>query len=727
MHPEFEHGSDGLIQGKVPGAETGIEVRKTICSICNPLSHCGIDAYVKDGVVVKVEGTKENPHSGGTLCSKGNANRQYIYHKDRIHTPLVRKGPPRGTPGYSATGEYLPISWEEALDLIASRLLKIKEESGPESVVFYAGYPKWMRPFLKRLAHSFGSPNYCTESSTCFRAAFMGAVLNYGAMGPADVARSKCLLVWSSNPFYSNTTAARGILDARERGLKIIDVGPLITPLTAHADIHLRIRPGTSGALALAMANVIIEEGLYDREFVQNYTLGFEEYRAYVAQFTPRVTEEITGVGADRIVEAARLYATTKPACMMNSASPTTHHTNGVQNHRAIVALVGLTGNYDVAGGNPLVPPAYLNQPSGGLVTREPEFEQSRPWEEMAPRVGQDQYPAWCRMVPEAQAIRLPFQIRDGKPYPIRAMLGFGLNHRMWPGQDFMEESLKKLDFLVDVDIFMTDTARLADLVLPACTSFERSELKFYPEQYVIWTQPVIKPLWESRSDAEIIFDLARRMVPDDALMQKGYEACLDWMLEPTKLTLDELSKHPAGYPVKNVKAPPFQKYKKNGFSTPSGKMEFTSTVLAETGYDPLPVYKEPKLSPRSTPEVAKEFPLILTTGARLPMFVHSRTFRLDWTRSLRPDPMVDINPQNAGERGIAQEDWVSLSTSRGSMKVKANLTEIVSPGVVNMYHDYPEASVNRLIEPDYCDPISGFPGFKSLLCEVRKLTEENA
>ncbi len=226
-------------------------------------------------------------------------------------------------------------------------------------------------------------------------------------------------------------------------------------------------------------------------------------------------------------------------------------------------------------------------------------------------------------------------------------------------------QSLKKLDFLVDVDIFMTDTAKLADLVLPACTSFERSELKFYPQQYVIWTKPVIRPLWESRSDAEIIFDLARRMVPDDALMQKGYEACIDWMLEPTKLTLDELKKYPAGYAVKNVKAPPFQKYKKNGFATPSGKMEFTSTILAETGYDPLPVYKEPKLSPRSTPEVAKEFPLILTTGARLPMFVHSRTFRLDWTRSLRPDPMVDINPQDAQERGIAQDDWVSLSTPR--------------------------------------------------------------
>jgi len=719
MHSDFKFGYDGLTQGKVPGADTGIEVRKTICSICDPLSHCGIDAYIKDGAVVKIEGTRENPHSEGTLCSKGNASRQFIYHKDRIRTPLVRKGD-------RDSGHFVPISWKEALDLAASRFLKIKEESGPESVVFYAGYPKWMRPFLKRLAHSFGSPNYCTESSTCFRASWMACALTYGGMGPGDVARSKCLLVWSTNPFYSNTTLVRGILDARERGLKIIEVGPLITPFTAHADIHLRIRPGTSGALALSMANVIIEEGLYDHEFIQNHSFGFEEYRAYAAQFAPGKAEGITGVPAEKIVQAARLYATTKPAAMMNSASPTTHHTNGLQNHRAIVMLVGLTGNYDVAGGNPLVPPAYLYQQSGGMVTREPEFENPVPWEKMAPRVGQDVHPAWCRVVPEAQAMHLPFQIQSGKPYPIRAMLGFGLNYRMWPGQDFMEESLKKLDFLVNVDFFMTDTTRLADLILPACTSFERAELKFYPQQYVIWTEPVIRPLWESRSDADIIFDLAQRMVPDDALMQKGYEACVDWMLEPTKLTVEKLKKHPGGYAVKNLKAPPFQKYKKTGFATPSKKMEFTSTILAETGYDPLPMYNEPKLSPRSTPEVAKEYPLILTSGARLPMYVHSRTFRLDWTRSLRPDPMVDINPQDARDRNIAQEDWVSLSTPRNSIKLKANLTEVVPAGVVNVYHNLPGASINLCVEPDYRDPISGFPGFKSLLCEVKKITEEN-
>ncbi|MEW6665372.1 MAG: molybdopterin-dependent oxidoreductase [Thermodesulfobacteriota bacterium] len=703
------------LHGKIPGIETGIEVRKTICSICNPFSHCGIDAYVKDGAVLRVEGSKGHPHNQGTLCSKGSASRQYIYHKDRIHTPLVRKGQ-RGS------GEFEAVSWDEALDTIAGSLLKIKEESGPESVAFFAGYTKWMRPFLKRLAHSFGSPNYCTESSTCYQATAMAAKLNYGYYGPPDIPNAKCLLVWSTNPFHSNTSTVRRLLDARERGLKIIEVGPLITPLTGHADIHLRIRPGTSGALALGMAHVIIEEGLYDREFVGIHTQGFEEFGNYVKEFTPAVTEDITGVPADRVVSAARLYAGTKPAAMMNSASPTVHHTNGLQNHRALIALVGLTGNFDVKGSNTVAPPTWLYV-AAGVPSREVQFEQSRPWAEMAPRIGQDRFPVWCRLVEEAQAMQLPFQIQSQKPYPIRALLGFGMRYRMWPGSDFMLDSLKKIDFLVNVDLFMTETARLSDVVLPACTSFERSELKFWVGNYVMWTQPVIEPLWQSRSDADIIYDLGRRIAPDDELMQKGYEASIDWILEPAGLTVAELKEHPAGLALKGVKMPPYRKYQKNGFPTPSGKMEFASTILKEAGLDPLPTYREPRLSPRSTPEVAKQFPLILTTGYRLPMYQHSRTFRLGWNRGLRPDASVDINPRDAAIRGIQAGDWVSLSTPRDAVRVRANVTEVVPAGVVGIYHAWPEADVNRLVEPDYLDPISGFPGFKSLLCEVTKTT----
>ena len=705
---------DQGLKGKVPTQNSGIDVKKTICSICAVMTHCGIDAYIKDGKVIKVEGTKEHPHSGGTLCSKGAASRQYIYHKDRIRTPLIRKGE-RGS------GQFESISWEKALDTIAARLLKIKSKTGPESVVFSTGFPKWMRPFLKRLAHNFGSPNFATESSTCFFSTVVATKSTYGTFGVPDVKNAKCLLVWSSNPFYTNTSTVRRLLDAREKGLKIIEVGPLVTPLTSHADIHLRMRPGTSGALALGMAHVIIKEGLYDREFVQNWTLGFDEYSAYTEEFTPEKTEEITEVPADLIINAARLYATSKPAALQTSASPTVHHTNGVQNHRALTALVGLTGNFDQPGGNVVLPSTWIHVPSAS-VTREHEFEQSRSWEELPPRIGQDKFPVWSRLIPEAQAMHIPFQIKSRKPYPVRAMVAFGLNHRMWPGSDFFLDNLKKLDFLVDVDLFMTDSAGYADIVLPACTSFERSELRFYIENYAMLTQPVIEPLWESRPDVDIIFDLAKRLTPDDSLMKKGYEACLDWILKPTKLTVAELKKNPEGVALKGVKTPPYRKYEKEGFPTPSGKMEFTSTVLEEAGFNPLPHFQEPELSPRSSPKEAKKFPLILTTGSRLPMYIHSKTFRLPWMRRLRPDPSLDINPKDAAKRGIAAGDRVSLSTPRGSVKVQANLTEIVPPGVISIYHGWTEVEVNTLIDPGYLDPISGFPGFKSLICQVKKI-----
>ena len=200
----------------------------------------------------------------------------------------------------------------------------------------------------------------------------------------------------------------------------------------------------------------------------------------------------------------------------------------------------------------------------------------------------------------------------------------------------------------------------------------------------------------------------------------------MDWILQPSGMTVAQLKERPGGMPVPNPLPVAFKKYAQNGFPTPSGKMEFASSLLEKyaqvPGIDPLPVYREPGLSAEASPEVAKEYPLILSTGTRLPMFIHSRTFRLPWTRSLRPDAAVDLNPADAVRLGIAQGDLVELSTPNGSIEVKANVTELAHPGVAHMFHDYPEADVNTLLPGDYLDPISGFPGYKALLCTVRKL-----
>lgn len=709
------------IDAKIPGEETGIEIKKSLCSIC--MAQCGIDAYVKDGRLIKVEGSEGSPVNRGTLCSKGAASRQWIYSPERLQTPLLRTGE-RGD------GSYAPISWDEALERIASRLLRIREESGPESVVFFAGYPKMMRPFLKRLAHSFGSPNYCTESSTCFQATTLAGMLTYGyepgqASG-AEVKKAQCILNWGTNPFHSAAPQSVHFLDALERGAKLIEVGPLKSFLSERAEIHLRLRPGTSGALALGMAHVIIEEGLFDREFVENWTLGFDEYRAYAAEFTPDTTERITGIPKEKIIGAARLYATTKPAAMVTSANTTVHHTNGIQNHRALLALIGLTGNFDRPGGNHIVSTSYYGRATG-FKHRGHEFEQSRSWEEMAPRIGQEQHPVWCKVISQAQAMVLPFQIQSGKPYPIRAVLGFGLNHRMWPGADFMKESLQKLDFFVNVDFFLTDSAKLADIILPACSSFERGELFLGPTHFAFWTEPVIKPVGQSRPDVDIIVELSKKLGLKDELLAQGHEACMDWIFAPSQVSIAEIRKHPGGMPLGGRPGTPYEKYRASGFPTPSGKMELTSTILKGFGLDPLPVYREPVQSPLSDPGLSKGYPLILTTGARLPMYIHSRTFRVPWLRRMRPDPMVDINPGDARERGIEHNQWVKLATPRGALRVRANVTGYVPPGVVNMMYGFPSADVNELIDPDYRDPISGYPGFKSLLCEVTTLQGKGA
>ena len=732
-----------LITAKIPGEATGIEVRHSVCTICDPTGICGLDCYVKDGRIIKVEGTRENPSSGGTLCSKGASQRQWVYHEDRLRTPLKRIGE-RGS------GQMTPISWAEALDTVAGNLRRIEAESGPESVAFFCGYPKQPRPFLSRLALGFGSPNYITESSTCFTALAMAWRLVYGALAAPDIANTRCLLIWTGNPFWAATPNARRLMDARDRGVKIIAVDPRLSPIASIADIHLRLRPGTDGALALAMANTIISEGLHDREFLSEYARGFDEFRAYAAGFDLERAERVTGVPRALIQEAARLYATTKPAAMMPSSTPVVHNTNGVQNQRAAAALVGLTGNYDVPGGNVPQPFSWLETSGAGFTTREHEFELPRPWSEMPPRLGAERFPVWTEMVNQGQAMDLPRQVDTGDPYPIRALLGFGMNHRLWPDSPGMLETLRRLDFVCVADLFLTDAGRQADIVLPVASSVERSELRCYPQKYVILTQPVIEPLGEARSDTDIIIGLAQKLGLDDPLLNPEgngaggpgrsflpggapdfgavFDDALDWILKPSGMTVAELKKHPAGMKVPDALPVAFKKYAKAGFPTPSGKMEFTSSLLEKhadgAGRQPLPVYDEPALSPVSAPEIAERYPLVFGTGSRLPMFIHSRTFRLPWTRSLRPNAMADINPATARRFGIGQGDRIELSTPEGSIRVLANLTELAHPDTVHMFHDYPDADVNTLLRADYLDPISGFPGYKASLCAVKKVAD---
>jgi anaerobic selenocysteine-containing dehydrogenase len=349
-------------------------------------------------------------------------------------------------------------------------------------------------------------------------------------------------------------------------------------------------------------------------------------------------------------------------------------------------------------------------------------------------------------MIDQAQAMDFPRQVATGDPYPLRGVVAFGLNFRMFPDSNGWLAALDKMDFVAIVDPFLTDSAKYADIVLPAATSVERTEVRAYPRKYVVYTEPVIEPVGEARSDTDIIFGLAEKLgldyqAYDAEQTQKlggflpngapdfgaAFDASLDWMFQPSGMTMAQLKAHPGGMFVTNPPPPAFKKYEAKGFPTATGKMEFVSSLLEKysdrPGITGLPEYNEPKMSPVSTPDLAKEFPLVLGTGSRLPMYVHSRMFRSSWTRSLRRDPMVDLNPADGARYGIAQGDPVEVTTPTGAaIQVKANLTELVPAGVAQIYHNLPGADANSLLPGDYLDPISGFPGYKSLLCAVKKI-----
>lgn len=712
---------EAKIKAKIPGPDTGIEVKHSLCAICSPSHHCGVDCYVKDGKIIRVEGTPEHPYNHGHLCTKGSALRDFVYREDRIKTPLRRVGE-RGE------GRFEPISWDEAYQTIAQKLNEVKEKYTANSVAFLSGYCKWYRPIFHRFAHVFGSVNFGTDDSTCSAAMVIANKVTAGTGGGADMAHANTFLGWNYDGYYSGHLSVAGVQKLRERGGKVIIIDIRRTPAAKNlSDIFLQINPGTDGALALGMAKLIIDNGWADMDYVEKYTYGFEQYKALVDQYPLDKVAGITGLDPKDIYEATKLYATNGPACTNFSASALVHHINGFNAHRAILCLTALTGNFDRSGGNVPNPPTYLHKPAGFRM-REHEFRSNR-YPGGTERIGAERFPLWNAQFDEIQGMDLLRQLEEDKPYPVRAIFALGMNAKMYPETDKLLRAMKeKLDFFVDTDVYMTMTAKYADIVLPACTSVERSELKAYQGGYLVYTKPVIPPLYESRSDVDILCDLARVMNLDDEYLQKGYEASLDWMMEGCGLTVADLKKSDLPVKVPAAKWPVEPgNCLKNGFKTPTGKFEFYSTAIAaidpKYGLDPLPSYYD-SLSDQNDEEAKKNYPFYLCTGARQAHAIHSRAHETPWLRSLRPDPTCEVNPQDAARLGLKEGGTVELYSPYGAIRVKVKFTHKIKPGVILMLHGYTEANVNLLIGRDHLDPYSGFPGFKGMRCNIRTVQE---
>lgn len=701
-----------LLKAKIPCAETGIEVRHTLCAICSPSNHCGVDAYVKDGKLIKVEGTDEHPKNHGLLCTKGLSNREFIYRKDRILTPLKRIGE-RGE------GKFKEISWEEAYQEIGERLNEIKRTEGPQAVAFFGGYSKWYRPWLRRFAHSFGSMSYGTESSTCMTAGWIAWKLLTGQLSRPDMGNCDLFLGWAYNPYHSKYLNGKAADAAKAKGMKFIIIDPKITPAVEKlADLHLRPRLGTDGALALCMGNILIQNSWIDKDYIEKYVHGFDAYAEYVKNFNENNIEELTGVPYSQVEEACRMIHESRAMAINDTSAPIPHHKNGVQNYRAIMALSAITGNYDKKGGQGPVTHTFTHQ-SSGFATYEEEFADGTEPKDAVPAVGAERFPLWYYMEREMQVVDLPRQIMEETPYPVKALFAMGMNLRMIPEDEYCIEALKKLDFFVNTDLFLTDTAKFADIVLPVCSSFERGEFMTYAKGYAWYTNPVIDCVGDCKSDTEIICDLARIMDLDDEELKAGYEENIRKMIRDLDITVEQLKASDLPVHVPGAGKPAAGSYINGKMKTPSGKFELYSELIAahpEWGLEPLPIYSDPLDD--ADPE---KYPYVLCSGGRIPNALHSRLHEVAWLRHMRPDPIADISVEDAAALEIKAGDDIELFTERGSICVKANPTHRVQKGSVFFYHGYSEADVNKLMSKDHVDPYSGFPAYNSTRCGMCK------
>jgi anaerobic selenocysteine-containing dehydrogenase len=713
-----------LKQHELDGPVGETRVLRSVCRSCH--GGCGVLLHVRDGNLIKVEGDRESPLNHGRLCPIGTATLDLVYHPRRLHHPLRRVGP-RGS------GQWQRISWDQALDEISERLLALRCAFGPESIALGTGTGRHHIRWVSRFGHALGTPNWCEPGfAQCFHPRVNASILTFGDFPVCDFTGEtppQCMLFWGHNPLNSGPDGETrfNVHEAIAHHPKIIVIDPRQTELAKKADIWLQVRPGADDALALAMLQVLIEEQLYDEAFVRRWTYGFEALAEHVRKFTPEWAEPITWVPAKDIRAAASLFARTRPA-MLEWGCAIEHTPKCIQTVRAVSMLPALTGNIDVPGG-------WVFGMHG--LGRFPSLIENLTPEANAKRLGADRFKLLCGEGADLPAAHIPSLLRamrEGKPYPVKAFLIFGNNTLVTYANSLQaREALMSLDFIVCADLFMTPTAELADIVLPAAAWPELDQLAGLPTiaANVVLAQQKAVQIGECRSDEEIFVELACRMKL--GLCTEPVKDVLDAQLRAggLKITFDELKQR--GF----IKVPfKYRKYETGGFNTPTRKIELYSTRFEQMGYDPLPSYREPPESPLATPEVAKDYPLVLTTGARISHFFNSEHRQIEVLRKAHRYPIVEIHPQTAAPLGIANGDWVVIETRRGRIRQKAKLTTGIDPRVIHAEHGwwYPEISdsdhgvwmsnVNLLTDnqPPY-DPAMGTYQLRGLLCRIERAT----
>jgi len=696
-----------------------MSVVRSTCGICQ--IGCGILVHVDNGRVIKVEGDPESPLNEGVLCPKGLASLEYLYHPDRLKHPLKRVGG-RGE------GKWQRISWDEAINTIAKEFTKARDNYGAESVAFMLGAAKAGEYYPLRFASAFGTPNVARQGHVCFVPRMNASRITYGFYAVPDYEYPPaCIVVWGKNMAETLHHAYSRALRAIDRGSKLMVIDPRRIDLAAKADLWVQLRPGADLALALGMINVIVNEELFDKAFVKQWTVGFDELKIHVQDYTPERVTDITWVPAEMIKQAARFYGANKPACIQ-WGNAIDHGVNSFQTARAISILRAITGNLGIPGGESqwsLAP--LLDWEQLGLLDKIPEDK----WER---RAGAEYklIATEKRLLPQS----LIRTIVEEDPYPIHVTFVQGANPLLsFSNAQETYRALKKLDFLVVSDMFMTPTAALADIVLPVASYLEFDSIVAPPYSHaVILVQQKVTRIGECWSDYEILCELANKLGLGEYFWDTE-EECLDAILKPAGLTFEEFRK--VGV-ISGSKR--YRSYESQGFATPSGKVELYSSQLKEWGFDPLPLYHEPPETPYSDPELAKEYPLIFTSWKSEP-YRHSGGKQIAALRGSHPEPIVTIHPETAGKLGIKEGDWVYIETKRGRIKQKATLSTGIDPRVVGTdyawwfpekevsdLYGWAESNVNILTndKPPFNREM-GSTNLRGILCRVYKTPEISA
>jgi anaerobic selenocysteine-containing dehydrogenase len=680
---------------------------------CARMDHggCTLQVGIQDNKIVKIKGDPTGFLSKGYTCIKGLTSADKLNHPDRLRYPLKRVGG-RGE------GKWERIPWDEALKTVAEGLLKVKEQYGAKGVAFGVGMPKGLDHFIQiRLANLFGSPNIIASQDVCHAPREITGVHTCGFYPVADLHHaSKLVVLWGSNITSTNEEGeiCSMLMKQIKDGTEIIVIDPRRIDLAKKAKHWLQLRPGTDAALALGFLNVIIEEGLYDKEFVEKWTHGFDELAAHVKAWSPEKVSEISWVPADLIRQAARSYAAAKPA-VIQWGNPIEHNTQTFETTRALICLMAITGNLDIPGGN--------------VDPRDPKMLG------LAPLVRADLIPDKRKeMIGNAHGIipRLMTNapaffrkaILEDVPYPVRGAYMMCCNPMLsYADSRLTYEAFMKLDFLAVAEVFMTPTAAMADVVLPAATQFEFNDIGHIGigHGYILARPKVVEPPDECWPDIKIMNELGKLMTPKE-LWKEDFNEFAEDVVKPAGLTYAQFCEK--GY----LKGPErFKKYEEKGFSTPTTKVELRLSTAEKFKLSPLPVYK-------GLPEAEDAaYPLVLTS-AKSRYFLHSSYRWIEKLRKLNPDPRLEIHPETAGKYNIKEGDPVLIETPYGKITQVAYFTEALDPRVLCAAHgwwfpegspetqyDWQKSNFNMLTSVGKLGKEYGTPNLKGLPCRVSK------